>query len=81
MGSLTLASASVRLPDGQQLERVSVHVRDGLAVVKQGARAATPLVQRAGVAGIDRLNRRSFTVLFDDGAEWSVTRSGCGCGR
>lgn len=78
--ALTLASANVTTDTDGVLHRVSVHVRDGRAVLKAGSRMAAPLLEREGVATVQRLNRRSYTIQFEDGTSWQVDRQGCNCG-
>lgn len=69
--------------DGQQMEGVSVSVRNNVATVRLGRDV---LLERGEVARVVPRGRRSWTVTFDqptdDGDVWMITdeRRAC-CGR
>lgn len=80
-GGLALSKVDVA---GDELDgtvkAVAITVRGGKAgLYRDGALVQ----QRATVTRIERHNRRTWLVMFDDGGQWTVVRDqrDCGCGR
>lgn len=75
---LSFAKADVVMPTGT-LNGVTILVSNNTARLTQRGNGVL-LAQLADVVAVEKTGRRTWAVRAGDGAVWTVTRAGSGCG-
>lgn len=75
---LTVTQVNVTSAGGLNYKEVSVSVDAGTASLSYPSGA--DLGSKPGVVSVDHPSPKSWTINFDDGTAWLVSRGGCGCG-
>jgi len=80
MRGLSLAVATVDLPDGTRHEKVTVSARRGTLVIKTGrGRTATTVLESTTVSAVAHVSRKLWELTTGEGTIL-VKDEGCNCG-